>query len=296
MKSGRLLKRVAIGDIIITLIIGIWTLVILIPFINVIMISFTTEREYLSTVVFLFPHEPTLGNYKEIFKDPRIWSGYRNTLTLLLIGLPLSMFLTASFSYGMSRTGYPGKKLIFIYVLVTMFFNGGIIPLYLLMRELSLTNTLWSVILANSISTFYMIIMRNFFYTIPESLIESARLDGADDWRILWSIILPLSMPIMATVFLFYTVDRWNEWFNPLVFLQRGTLHPLQLVLRSIVLDSQVDVIILQSGGSVVLDEQRFTMGLKTATIIVALLPVMLLFPFLQKHFVKGVLIGAVKS
>lgn len=296
MKSVSLLKRITIGDLAITIVMGIWTLIVLIPFINVIMISFTTEKEYLSTVVFMFPKEPTLNNYREIFKDSRIWTGYRNTLTLLLIGLPLSMFLTTSFAFGMSRTGYPGKKFIFVYVLITMFFNGGIIPLYLLMREFNLTNTLWSVILANSISTFYMIIMRNFFYTIPESLVESARLDGADDWRILWTIILPLSMPIMATIFLFYTVDRWNEWFNPLVFLQRGTLHPLQLVLRSIVLDSQVDVIILQSSGSVVLDERNFTMGLKTATIIVALLPVMLLFPFLQKHFVKGVLIGAVKS
>jgi len=296
MKFRALFKRVMIGDIVIAILMGMWALIILIPFVNVIMISFTTENEYLSTVVFVYPSNPTLNNYREIFKDPRIWIGYRNTLTLLLIGLPLSMFLTTSFAYGMSRTGYPGKKLIFVYVLITMFFNGGIIPLYLLMRELNLTNTLWSVILANSISTFYMIIMRNFFYTIPESLIESARLDGADDWRILWKIILPLSMPILATIFLFYTVDRWNEWFHPLVFLQRGTLHPLQLVLRNIVLNSQLDANIIQSGGTLVLDEQLFSMGLKTATIFVALLPVMLLFPFLQKHFVKGILIGAVKS
>jgi len=296
MKSRSLFKRVAVSDVVIISIIFIWALIILIPFINVIMISFTTENEYLSSIVFLYPNNPTLGNYKEILKDSRIWIGYKNTLTLLLIGLPLSMFLTASFSYGMSRTGYPGKKLIFMYVLVTMFFNGGIVPLYLLMRQLGLTNTLWSIILANSVNTFYMILVRNFFYSIPESLIESAKLDGASEWRILWNIVLPLSMPIMATVFLFYTVDRWNEWYHPLIFLQRAVLHPLQLVLRSIVMDSQLEVLIAQSGGSVVIDEHNFSMGIKTATIFIAMLPVMILFPFLQKHFVKGVLIGAVKS
>lgn len=290
------MKRTSVGDVVISLLLCVWAFVILFPFFNVVMISLTSEKEYLSTSVLLFPKEPTLSSYRELFKDSRIWSGYRNTLSLLLMGLPLSLFITTSFSYGMSRKRFPGRRALFLIVLFTMIFNGGIIPMYMLMKELKLTNTLWSVVLANTVNTFYMIIMRNFFSSLPESLIESAYLDGAGEWRILAKIILPLSMPIMATITLFYTVDRWNEWYNAMIFLQRGTLHPLQLVLRSIVLDSQLEVIIAQGGGSVVLDERHFTMGLKTATIIVTMLPVMLLFPFLQKHFVKGILVGAIKS
>ncbi len=296
MNPRRKLNHITIGDIVVLIVLGLWALVVLFPFISVIMISFATENEYLSSLVFLYPKQPTLANYTEIFNDSRIWSGYRNTLTLLLMGVPLSLFLTTCFSYALSRTGWIGRKFLFYVVLFTMLFNGGIIPVYLLMREFDLTNTLWSVVLANTINTFYMIIMRNFISSLPESLIESAKLDGAGEWRILGRIILPLSMPIIATLALFYTVDRWNEWYHPLVFLQRGALHPLQLVLRSIVLDSQLDLLITTGSGSSALDEIRFSMGLKTATIIVAMLPVMLVFPFLQKYFVKGVMVGAVKS
>ncbi|MDR1531184.1 MAG: carbohydrate ABC transporter permease [Clostridiales bacterium] len=295
-ENRRGLRYVTAGDIFIALIAVIWGAIVLLPFLNVIMISFATEAEYASTRVFLFPKAPTLASYQQLLNDGRIAIGYRNTLLVLLMALPLSMFCTVSFAYGSSRPGYPGRKFIFYFVLFTMLFHGGIIPMYLLMKELNLTNTLWSVVLSGTVSTFYMIIMRNFFSSLPESLIESAKLDGASEWRVLWSIILPLSAPIMATITLFYTVDRWNEWYNAMIFLQKGSLQTLQLVLRSIVLESRVDSIIVSSGGSIMYDKQNFTMGLKTAAIIITMLPVMLVFPFLQKHFVKGVLIGAVKS
>lgn len=289
------LNHVTWSDILITVIMLIWALMIIIPFYNVIVVSFTTETEYARNPLLLFPHMPTIANYKRLFDSGRLLGGYRNTLALLAIGLPLSMFLTTSFAFGMSRKGYPGRRIIFYFVLFTMMFSGGIIPLYLQMKEMGLTNTLFSVVLANSINTFYMIIMRNFFSNLPESLIESSRLDGAGEWQILFRIILPLSMPVIATIVLFYTVDRWNEWYHPMIFIQRGNMHPLQLILRSIVMDSQIDQFVVDS-GSVVMEERNFTMGIKMAAIVCTMLPVMCFFPFLQKHFAKGVMVGAIKS
>lgn len=289
------LKRPTAGDYAILLFLLVLGLIMVLPFYNVIVISFTTEKEYLTTPFVLFPQNPTLANYKELFRDGRILSGYKTTFQILLMALPLNLFLTTSFAYGMSRKNYPGRRLIFFFVLITMVFNGGIIPLYLQMKELHLTNTLWSVVLANSINTFYMIIMRNFFSSLPESLVESARLDGAGEWGILFRIILPLSAPIIATVVLFYTVDRWNEWYNAMIFIQNAKLRPLQLILRSIVMNSQVEKFGTDS-GTIALNENNFTMGLKTAAIVCTMAPVMMIFPFLQRYFVKGVIVGAVKA
>jgi len=150
-------------------------------------------------------------------------------------------------------------------------------------------------VFAYGINTFYMIIMLNFFSSLPEALFESAKIDGAGEWTILFRIILPLSMPIIATIILFYTVDRWNEWFNAMIFIRNPNLQPLQLVLRSIVLESQ-QLNAVSSKGGVLIDEQKFSNGLKMAAVVVTILPVMCVFPFLQKHFVKGVMVGAIKS
>ena len=166
--------------------------------------------------------------------------------------------------------------------------------MYLIMKQMKLTNTVWSVVLAYGINTFYMIIMRNYFSTLPESLMESAKLDGAGEWRTLISIVLPLSLPIMATITLFYAVDRWNEWYNAMIFIQRSGLQPLQLVLRAIVIESQV--LDSYASADALIDAQKFSMGLKSSAVVVTMLPVMCVFPFLQKHFVKGVMVGAIKA
>ena len=298
MKKGQKrshLKKVTVSDVIIAVFLILCALCVIIPFYNVIVISLATEKEYLERPLMLFPNDPTLASYIELFRDGRILTGYKTTLMILVIALPLGLFLTTSFAYGMSRPNYPGKKFIFYFVLVTMLFSGGIIPLYLLMRGLHLTNSVWSVILASLISTYYMILMRSFFSSIPESLIESAKLDGASEWRILFSIVLPLSTPILATITLFIAVDRWNEWYNAMVFIQRGDMQPLQLVLRSIVIDSQIDEFVT-AGGSIEMDRTNFSMGLKTAAIICTMLPVMCVYPFVQKYFTKGIMLGAVKA
>ena len=279
-------------DLILLVFLCAWATVIVLPFVNVIAISFASHREYLTTTLLLFPRSPTLENYARLFQDGRIWIGYRTTVQILGLGLPINMLLTTCVAYGLSRPHFPGRKLIFYGVIFTMLFNGGIIPIYMLMMELRLTNTLWSVIFASGINSFYMIIMRSYFMTLPDALIESAKLDGATEWTILFRIILPLSMPIIATIILFYSVDRWNEWYNAMIFIRRRTLVPLQLVLRAIVLESRMTDNMSVSGDVRV----DFADGMKMATVIVVMAPVMCVFPFLQRYFVKGILIGAIKA
>jgi putative aldouronate transport system permease protein len=280
-------------DLILTLLLIIFGLIIVMPFINVVAVSFSSQKEYLSSQFLLVPRQPISDNYARLLTGDRIWIGYRSTLLILLIGVPINMMLTASVAYGLSRPAYPGKKFIFYAIVFTMLFNGGIVPLYLVMRELHLTNTIWSVIFAYGINSFYMIIMRSYIQTIPEALLESAKLDGAGEWRLLFQIILPLSMPIIATVILFYSVDRWNEWFNAMIFIRKNNFMPLQLVLRSIVAESRA-ADSATSGAAVIRTD--FSDGIKAACVIVVMLPVMCVFPFLQRYFIKGVLIGAIKS
>lgn len=266
--------------------------IIIIPLINVIALSFATQKEAAETPLLLIPTQPTIDNYYRLFQDPRILIGYKTTAMILLLGVPLNLLLTTSLAYGLTRTNFPGAKFIFYAVLLTMLFNGGIVPMYLLMMQLGLTKSIWSVILAYGVNTFYFIVMRTYMTTLPESLIESAKIDGASELQVLFRIILPLSKPIIATILLFYAVDRWNEWFNAMVFLRRNDLIPLQLVLRTIVMDSVIVNSLSIAGPRI----PRFTEGIQTATIVVTMLPIMLVFPFLQKHFVKGIMIGAVKA
>lgn len=281
-------------DAIIFVILTLSALAILIPFWNVIMISFSTQKEYASNPLMIFPKNPTLDNYKLLFRDGGIGNGYLNTLKLLVLGLPLSLFLTMSMAYGLSRSSFPGKKPIFFLVLFTMIFNGGIVPLYLIMKELHLTGSLWSVVLAGSFSAFNMILMMNYFQSLPESLMESARLDGAGEWKILFTVVLPLSAPIVATITLFYGVAIWNSWYDAMIFLRKADQMPLQNVLRSIIVESQFNTSNASSvdaaGG------QKFSTGMKMAAVFVTMVPIMCFFPLLQKHFAKGVMTGAIKT
>lgn len=292
-KTIHKIKKISPMDVMLFLFLTVWGAVILLPFLNVIAISFASYKEYLETPLLLFPKQPELKSYLELMEDGRIWIGYRTTLIIVLIGVPLSLFLTSSMGYALSRRHYPGKKAILLLVLFTMIFQGGIVPLYLVMKDLHLTNTIWSVILASGMNTFYMILMYNYFQSLPDSLIESARLDGAGEWTILFRVVLPLCLPIIATVVLFYSVDKWNEWFNAMVFIRKAEIQPLQLILRSMILDSQVAD---QASAIVSIEDRSFTNGIKMAAVVVTMLPIMCVYPFLQKHFAKGVMVGAIKA
>lgn len=285
-------RKATTADFLIAGFLFLLILAVVVPFINTIAISFSTQREYLNTPLLLMPREPTLNNYINLLGDKRISIGYLTSLKILLLGLPINLFLTVSLAYGTSRKSYPGKRLILGAILFTMLFNGGILPLYLQMRELHLTNTIWSVILASGINVFYFVLARNYFCSLPEALIESAQLDGAGEWRILFSIILPISKPILATLTLFYMVDRWNEWYNALIFIHDNSIVPLQVVLRSIVMESNIS----NNTSSVQAAVRNFDMGIKMGAVMLTSLPIMCVFPFLQKHFAKGVMVGAIKA
>jgi len=271
---------------------GIWGLVILYPFYNAFLISVVTQKEYTMTPFMLIPKEITFEAYQFIFSSSRIYSGYTNTLLILLIGVPYNMIITACMAYALSRDRFPGKKTITALVVFTMYFSGGLIPLYLLVKDLGLMNSLAAVILVYGANTFYLLLMRSYFHEIPAALEESAKLDGANDIVILVRIMLPLAMPIVATIILFFSVDRWNEWFNAMLFVREGDKWPLQLVLRNIVMSTINDI----GSRNVSVKKTIFEDGVKMAAVFVTMAPIMLTYPFLQKYFLKGILIGSVKS
>lgn len=290
-KKGIRTHEVQIWDFVILLVLILMALTIVVPFINVIATSFATQKEFLDTPLLLIPKAPTVKGYTALFADGRIGIGYRTTLQLVGMAVPLNLFLTASLAYALSRGNFPGRRVLMVMIVCTMLFQGGIIPLYLIMQSYHLTNTLWSVVLASGVNTFYMILMMNHFQSIPASLVESARLDGASEWRILFRIVVPLSLPIFATVGLYYLSDRWNEWYHPMIFINAPSKTVLQLVLRSIVNDTQRLEDFISEGG-----ELPFSQGVKMAAVVMTMLPAMCIFPFLQRYFVKGVKVGAVKE
>ena len=176
-------KQLSLADVLIVLAVGCLILIIIVPLVNAVAISFSTQREYLNHPLLLFPTAPTLENYRNLLADQRIATGFKTSLLIVCLGVPLNLFLTLSLAYGTSRPSFPGKKFILAAILFTMLFNGGILPLYMQMRELKLTNTIWSVVLASGVNVFYFVIARNFFCSIPQALVESAQLDGAGEWH-----------------------------------------------------------------------------------------------------------------
>lgn len=291
MMHKRRLNRFSAMDWFSFLVLTLWGVCILYPFYNALLISLVPQTVYARSPFMLFPREMTLDSYRHILQGNRVFVGYRSTLIIMLLGLPYNMVLTTLTAYGLSKKRFPGKAFFVLFFYFTMFFSGGLVPLYLTMKSLRLTNTLWSVILLMGCDTFYMILMRTYFETLPESLIESARLDGCGELRILVQVVLPLSAPIMATILLFYAVARWNEWFYAMLFIKDGDKTPLQVVLRNIVFQENAPQAV-----SANVARNTFNDGIKMAAIVLTMAPVMLFYPFVQKHFVKGMLIGAVKS
>lgn len=231
--------------------------------------------------------------YGRVFNNRMVMKGYLNTLFYVGAGTTVNMILTSLGAYVLSRKQLYWKKAIMIFVVATMFFSGGLIPFYLIVKGLTLSDTVWAVILPVAISTWNLIIMRTSFAGIPDSMEESAKVDGANDLVVLFRIILPVSMPIVAVMILFYGVGRWNDWFNAMIFLRKRELYPLQLILREILVMNSVD-----SMTGNIKNADRLSVGesIKYATIMVATVPVLFIYPFLQKYFVQGIMIGALKE
>lgn len=263
------------------------------PMWYVLVSSFSDPYAIVSGKVTFWPVDFSISSYKLVFTDKEIWNAYGNTLIYVVVGTAINLVVTTLGAYPLSRRGLQGRGIIMAFIVFTMFFSGGLIPAYLNIRDLGLYDTRWAILLPGAISAFNLIVMRTFFQSIPDSLIESAKIDGAHDFRVLWTIVLPLSMPVIAVMTLFYAVGHWNSWFNAMIYLQDRSLFPLQLKLREILIQSSAQNMLSGTG----IDEaQRISESLKYATIIIATVPILLIYPFLQRFFVKGVMIGAIKE
>lgn len=289
--------KVSIFGILNITILIIVMLITLYPFMYIVFASFSEPTKFIQhSGILLKPLGFSIKAYQKVFEDPRILLGYKNTLVILIVGTTLNVFTTAILAYvlaSLSKRKAKFYRIFMMLIVFTMFFKGGIIPSFLVVRQLGLLDSLWALMIPLLINTYNLIIMRTFFMGIPVSLEEAARIDGASETKVLFKIILPLSMPVMAVMVLFYGVHHWNSWFQARIYLTKRELFPLQLILREILIESNTDEMMgeLYSGEEMALSEV-----IKYATIIIATLPILILYPFLQKYFVKGVMVGAVKG
>ncbi len=280
-------------DIINTIILVLIIIVTLYPFIYVLFASISNPSMIAShTGLLLWPIGFDLSSYKAVLENPNILMGYKNTIFYVLVGTSVSLLMTILTAYVLSRKGYMLKRFLTFMAVFTMFFSGGLIPFYLQVNRLGLADTRWALIFPAAMSTYNVIVMRTAFSSIPDSLEESARIDGAQDFTILFHIVLPLSLPTVAIMVLFYGVGQWNSWFNAMVFLRDRNLYPLQLILREILILSDTSDMVT----NMVVDREMIGETIKYAPIIITTVPILLVYPFLQKYFVKGMMIGAVKE
>lgn len=295
------MKKIKVGDLIFRIIntcLMLFVIVITIyPFWNQLILSFA-DREYLYAVeAQWYPKSFNLASYQVILKYKDIWIGYANTIIRTVIGTFLGLLVTAMASYPLTKKGFPGNKVLTFLILFTMLFSGGLIPSYLLMtQQLHLTNSIWALILPLLATPYNIFIMRNFFLSVPDSLEESARIDGAGYFRIFWQLIVPLSKPVLVTVGLWIAVGHWQAWYDNLLYLQDPDQWGLQMILREILVSNQqtniYQAVRSTFGSAGAVDERQ----LKSAIIVVSILPMIIVYPFLQKFMHKGIILGAVKG
>jgi putative aldouronate transport system permease protein len=262
----------------------------LVPFLYVLAGSFATEAEIATRPFFLWPNTFSLEAYKAILQSDAFVRALVTTILVTVVGTTIQLLLTAAMAYPLSKANLPGGRVMLMLIVFTMVFGGGMIPTFLVVKELGLLDTYWALILPAAINPFSLIIIKNFFQQLPNELEESAMIDGANEMRTLWSVILPLSKPVLATFALFYAVGIWNDFMSPLLYLNDSSMWTLQMFLRQVT--AATDLSMLQDDPN----QRPPAEGIKFAVIIVATLPILLFYPFLQKHFAKGMLLGSVKG
>ncbi len=282
-------RRIGPMDWVIFAILLFYAIIIIYPFYNALLISISPESVYLNTPFLLYPKEITWDNYATVFSSASLWSGVRVTLLLLFAGTAYQLFFTVITGYALSRNKWVGKNFVMNMILVTMFFGGGLIPYYYLIKNLGLYNQIWVMIIPGAIDTYNMLLMRNYFASLPPDLEESAKIDGANDIQIFFKVYLPMALPMLATIGLFFAVGNWNSWYNAMLFIENPSYKPLQLVLREMITTSSSSMETL--GQKVVYSE-----GLTMASVFFSIVPMMMFYPFLQKFFVKGLVVGAIKG
>ena len=276
-------------DIVIFVILLLFALAIIFPFYYLFLVSITPQDIYANTQFLIWTPVVTFDAYQEVFNNKAIWNGFGITCILLFGGTLYQLFFTVITGYALSRNNWFGKNFVMNMILVTMFFGGGLIPYYLLIKDLGMLDTIWVMIIPGAIDTFNMLLMRNYFATLPKELEESARVDGANDVQIFVKIFLPLSLPMLATIGLFFAVGNWNSWYNGMIFNHSQNIKTLQQVLQSIVVNTSSTIPTPSSG-------KINTESIKMAAIFFTIIPMMMFYPFLQRYFVKGIVVGAIKG
>lgn len=279
-------------DLVNMILLSLFTIVILVPLWNVVVSSFSSGRALAEGGFLFWPSEFSLENYRAVFRDESIWQSFLISVSKTVIGVVTHVFFCAMVGYGLSKKYVRGRKLYMTMGVITMFFSGGMIPTYLLIKSLGLLNSFWVYILPALLSFYDVIILMNFFRNVPDSLEESAKIDGAGDWRIFLYIMIPLSMPAIATIALFNGVGQWNDFMTTKLYITDQSLYPLQMKLYEIIVQSQTQS--MQNSGTFAIETT--TKGVQLATIVITTMPIVVMYPILQKYFISGMMLGAMKE
>jgi putative aldouronate transport system permease protein len=272
-------------------------IVVAVPLIYIVANSFSSASAVSGGRVLLWPIEPSIKAYQEAFGDPLIMKGYLNSFIYAIGGTLISVTLTIAIAYPLSRRTFYGRNVIMSALIFTMLFSGGLIPTYLVVQDLGMLNTRWAMVIPSAIGVWQVIIARTFFRsTIPDELYEAATIDGAGDLRFLWSIVIPLSKPVIAVIALMYAIFQWNSYFDALIYLKDPGLYPLQIVLRNVLILNTLSGSTTTTNLAQQLEQQQLANVLKYALIVISSLPVLIIYPFVARHFTKGVMVGAVKG
>ena len=266
--------------------------VTLYPFVNIIARSFSAESYIQSGQVNLLPRGFNLTTYRIVMTDPMFWINYRNTVVYTVVATAISMVLTTTYAYVLSKKHLWGRGLLVGIAVFTLFFSGGLIPNYILITSLGLTDTMWAIVLPNAISVFNLLVMKSFFENLPPELEEAAAVDGVDTYRILLRIVLPLSKAVLATMTLFYAVSFWNSWFTAFLYLDHADLFPVTMYLRNLIAGATG----ASAAGAANGDLTQAAANIQSVTIVLIVLPIVMVYPFIQRYFVSGVTLGSVKG
>jgi putative aldouronate transport system permease protein len=295
-KTSRRSKEDKVFDMINIFLVAIMVILVVYPLYFIVIASISNPNMIYEGKVWLLPKDITFEGYQRIFNDSKIWLGYKNSIIYTFVGTIVNVSFTLMAAYALSRKDLYGRNLIMFLFLFTMFFSGGLIPTYLVVKDLGLLNTMWALILPKAVAVWNVIVARTYFQTsIPHELLEAAKMDGCSDAKFFWKIVLPLSKPIVAVMVLFYAVGHWNSYFDALIYLNNEDLYPLQLILRNILIQNEASTQMMSDLDSLAA-KQRVSELIKYGVIIVASIPLLILYPFVQKYFVKGVMIGGIKG
>ena len=295
-KTKRLGRSRTTGfDVALYIVFGILALLTLFPFYNVVILSFSNTVASAKHVPYLLPYVFDLTGYKTIIQDKNFVSALLVSLFVTVVGVVLNLYLSVTGAYALSKRDLPGRKAILTVILFTMLFGGGLVPTYMIIKQFGLVNNIWSMILPTAISTYYLIIMKNYFLNLPQGLLEAAYLDGASEWTVLWKIAIPISKPFLATFALFYCVERWNEWYNAMLYISDAKLRPLQIYLREILINLNTQLS-AQAQQMISSTSKVSSNAIQMAAIVITTVPIMLVYPYLQRYFVNGVMVGGLKE